>query len=113
MKDGPRNDPIKTHRDLVSLLERTCKYLGVAGVDRNLLAAYKKLLRYLRHMPDEVVVQILSEDVAAKSKPARESALALTDREIKDLSGERVQELAANPDLRRKDLVSRQSSIDG
>jgi len=104
MNDGMQDDLVKTHRELLSLFERTYKYLDSVHADRSLLDAYKRLLRYLLNRPDETVYQILGNPSHSLSMPVREPALGLTDQEINCLTGERIQELASDPKLRRKDL---------
>src|SRR5687767_1873125 len=104
MNDGTQADLLKTHRELLSLFERTYKYLDSVHADRSLLDAYKRVLRYLRSMPDETVRQILGKPSHSLNKPAREPALGLTDQEINCLTGEKIQELTSDPKLGRKDL---------
>jgi hypothetical protein len=104
MEEKDSSELIKRFKDLLSLHERTLKYLESNKSDSVLIRDYKCLQSYLRNLSDDESYTILTPKakklISNRTQPINE----LEDHQIKDLTTEQVEQEISKDKISRKYL---------
>lgn len=100
---NPAADPADRYRRLLTVLEANLKYLHSAGMDEGVLATYEELLHYLRSRPPGKMAEIIDLGRSVPYGPKFVKS-RFTDNEIRAMTAGRVRQIAAEPDIPRREL---------
>lgn len=92
------------YRNLFKLLSSTEKYLENLQVEPELLVSYRRLLRYLRSHPAEILPKIMGDSARKADKVSEKHEPELSERVVSEMPFHQILELASNPKTARRQL---------
>lgn len=98
------DDPNNIFQDIIIILEKNFKYLVSVNLDPTTAIAYKKIVRYLKHLNQEEIEEILGVRRKRTRSARKQKDPQMSDHEILRLSGNEISEVLSTKPVTRKFL---------